>query len=143
MKRLDFFKEMGEGFFQTVRSVYEPFIERDIEKFENASDMALGITWIPLMNVSDMNTNFEMKFFKGKAIIMVNHGTNMQAWNGICPACSHIITVSALYSCGKCLNCQKEFNFKTNTGELQLQALPLRKKDQIYQIGFVKGDFHA
>ncbi|WHX98981.1 hypothetical protein [Neobacillus sp. DY30] len=143
MKRLDFFKEMGNDLFQTVKSVYKPFIKDDIEKFENAADKVLGITWVPLMNVFDMNTNLEMKFFQGKAIIIVNHDTNIQAWNGICPVCSHIITVSALYSSGKCLNCQKEFNFKTNTGELQVTQMPLRKRNQIYQIGIVKGDFHA
>jgi hypothetical protein len=143
MKRLDFFKELGEGLFQTVKSVYDPFIEDDIEKFEHAADKALGLTWIPLMNVADMNTNLEMKFFQGKAIIIVNHGTNMQAWNGICPVCSHIITISTLYLSGKCLNCQKEFNFKTNIGELQLKPLPLKKRNQMYQVGFLKGDFYA
>ena len=143
MKRLDFFKEMGGSLFQTVKSVYEPFIQGDIEKIETAADKALGITWIHLMEETEISSQLEMKFFQGKAIIIVNYGTNMQAWNGICPVCSHIITVSTLYQSGKCLNCQKEFNFETNTGELQLQALPIRKKDQIYQIGFVKGDFHA
>ncbi|MEH7251209.1 hypothetical protein V7111_03700 [Neobacillus niacini] len=143
MKRLDFFKEMGGGFFQTVKSVYEPFIQGDLEKIESAADRALGLTWVPVMNETEMTSNFEMKFFQGKAIIFVRHETNMQAWNGICPVCSQIITVSTLYSSGKCLNCQKEFNFKTHTGELPLTPLPLKKRDRIYQVGFMKGDFHA
>ena len=42
MKRLDFFKEMGDGLFQTVKSVYEPFIQGDLEKIESAADRALG-----------------------------------------------------------------------------------------------------
>ena len=143
MKRLDFFKEMGDGLFQTVKSVYEPFIQGDLEKIEGAADRALGITWVPVMKETEMTSNLEMKFFQGKAIIFVRHETNMQAWNGICPVCSHIITLSTLYSSGKCLNCQKEFNFKSNTGELPLTSLPVKKKDQIYYIGFLKGDFHA
>ncbi|MEH7245227.1 hypothetical protein V7114_00410 [Neobacillus niacini] len=143
MKRLDFFKEMGDGFFQTVKSVYEPFIQDDLEKIEGAADRALGITWVPVLKETEMTSSLEMKFFQGKAMIFVFHETNMQAWNGICPVCSHIITLSTLYSSGKCLNCQKEFNFKSNTGDLPLLPLPLKKKDQIYHIGFLKGDFHA
>lgn len=143
MKRFDFFKEMGVSLFQTVKSAYEPFIEGDLEKIETAAERALGIIWIPLMKETDITTNLEMKFFQGKAIVVVRQEPNMQAWNGICPVCSYIITLSTLYSSGKCLNCQKEFNFKENNGDLQLQSLPLRKKDQIYQIGFVKGDFNA
>jgi hypothetical protein len=143
MKRLDFFKELGDGVFQIVKSVYEPFIQGDLEKLEGAVDRALGITWIPFMKESDWISDLEMKYFHGKAVILVRHGVNMQAWNGICPVCSQIITLSTLYSSGKCLNCQKEFNFKTNTGELRLTSLPFRKRDQIYQIGFAKGDFHA
>lgn len=143
MKRLDFFKEMGEGFFQTVKSVYEPFIQGDIEKIESAADKALGITWIPFLKESEWTSDLEMKFFNGKAVILARQGSNMQAWNGICPVCSQIITVTTLYSSGKCLNCQKEFDFMRNSGELPLTPLPLRKRDQIYQIGFARGDFHA
>ncbi|SDL91439.1 hypothetical protein [Bacillus sp. OK048] len=143
MKRLDFFKEMGGGLFQTVKSVYEPFIQGDLEKIESAADRALGLTWVPVMNETELRSNLEMKFFQGKAIIFVRHEANMQAWNGICPVCSQIITVSTLYSSGKCLNCQKEFNFKTHTGELLLTPLPLKKRDRNYQVGFMKGDFHA
>lgn len=143
MKRLDFLKEMGDGLFQTVKSVYEPFIQRDLEKIEGAADRVLGITWIPLMKETEWISGLEMKFFQGKAVILVRQGMNIQAWNGICPVCSHIIILSTLYSSGKCLNCQKEFDFKTNTGELHLASLPLRKRDQIYLIGFEKGDFHA
>jgi hypothetical protein len=143
MKRLDFFKEMRESIFQTVKSVYEPFIQGDLETLEGAADRALGITWIPLMREREWTSDLEIKFLQGQAVILVRDGVNMQAWNGICPVCSQIITLSTLYSSGKCLNCQKEFNFKTNTGELRLSSLSMRKRDQTYQIGFAKGDFHA
>lgn len=143
MKRFEFFKEMGEGIFKTVKAVYEPFIHEDLEKLEGAADNALGIAWIPIMRESEWIGDLEIKFSQGKAVILERHGVNIQAWNGICPVCSQIITLSPLYSSGKCLNCQKEFNFKTNDGELRLTPLPVRKRDEIYQIGFTKGDFHA
>ncbi|WP_342432001.1 hypothetical protein [Neobacillus sp. FSL H8-0543] len=143
MKRLDFFKEMGGSLFQTVKSVYEPFIQGDLEKIELVTDRSLGISWIPLMSDTEMLPVLELKFIAGRPVIVAMKDSNMQAWNGICPVCSYIITVSTLYSTVKCLNCQKEYNFKTNNGDLQLKSLPVRKRDQAYQIGVVKGDFHA
>ncbi|MEH7075454.1 hypothetical protein [Neobacillus drentensis] len=147
MKRGDFLKEMAGSLFQTVKSVYEPFIHEDFEKVEAAADRALGITWLPLEKEQDGNHDLEMKFIAGKPIIVVRNGTNMQAMNGVCPVCSTIIIVTTLYSSGKCLNCQKEFNFKTQTGELLLETYPLKSKENTVYIGFQKqkklGEQHA
>jgi hypothetical protein len=147
MRRGDFFKEMGNSLFQTVKSVYEPFIHEDLEKVEKAADRALGITWLPLMKENELSTDLEMKFYVGKAIIVSRNGTNMQVMDGVCPVCSNIIILTTLYSTGKCLNCQKEFNFRTQTGELQLESLPIKRKDGMYFIGFQRhmkqGEHHA
>lgn len=139
MRRGDFLKELGSSLFETVKSVYEPFLKDDLEKVEDAADRVLGITWVPVMTESEFSPKVEMKFVKGKPIIMAEYGTNMQAVDGICPVCSHIITLSTLYSSGKCLNCQKEFNFKTQTGELQLKTLPIKHKDHMYYVGYAMG----
>ncbi|MDP4083548.1 MAG: hypothetical protein Q8934_02925 [Bacillota bacterium] len=138
MKRGDFIKEMGNSLFQTVKSVYEPFLKEDLEKVEVVTDLALGITWLPLMTKSETSQNVEMKFVNGKPIIVSMNESNMQAMSGICPVCSNIIIVTALYSSGKCLNCEKEYNFKTNEGELQLESFPIKTKDQMYFVGFQK-----
>jgi hypothetical protein len=138
MRRSDFLRELGNSLFETVKSVYEPFLKNDLEKVEEAADRVLGITWVPLITESEYFSELEMKFVKGMPIIMARYGTNMQAVHGICPVCSHIITLSSLYARGKCLNCQKEFNFKTHSGELQLNPLPIKRKDHTYYVGIAK-----
>ncbi|MGG3561457.1 hypothetical protein ABES03_07605 [Neobacillus rhizosphaerae] len=138
MRRGDFIKEMGSSLFQTVKSVYEPFISEDLEKVESAADRALGITWIPFIKEIELDSELEMKFIRGKPVIVTRNGTNMQAMDGVCPVCSNIIILTTLYSSGKCLNCQKEFNFKSHSGELQLASFPIKRKEDIYYIGFQK-----
>jgi hypothetical protein len=143
MKRLEFFKAMGDSLYQTVKTVYDPCIQSDIDKLEGAADLALGVVWIPIMKEAENADCLEMKFFQGKAILLVRQKSNMQAWNGICPVCSNLITLTTLYLSGKCLNCQKEYNFKTNTGDLQLRPIPIRRKKQMIEIAHMKGDYHA
>jgi hypothetical protein len=143
MKRHEFFKELGDSLYQTVKTVYDPFVQSDIDKLEEAADLALGLVWIPIMKEAENADHLEMKFFQGKAIIIVRQESNMQAWNGICPVCSNIITLTTLYLSGKCLNCRKEYNFKTNTGDLQLRPLPIRRKKHMIEIAHMKGDDHA
>ncbi|MEH7299852.1 hypothetical protein [Neobacillus drentensis] len=138
MRRGDFIKEMGSSLFQTVKSVYEPFISEDLEKVESAADRALGIRWVPVIKESEPFSELELKFIGGKPVIVVRNGTNMQAMDGVCPVCSNIIILTTLYSSGKCLNCQKEYNFKTQSGELQLASFPIKRKEDIYYIGFQK-----
>ena len=147
MRRGDFLREMAGSLFQTVKSVYEPFLSEDLEKVEVAADRALGITWFPLVKDNDRASELEMKFIGGKPVIVTRNGTNMQAMDGVCPVCSNIIIVTTLYSTGKCLNCQKEYNFKTHTGDLQLESYPIKIKDDTCLIGFQKhrkqGEKHA
>jgi hypothetical protein len=132
MRRSDFFKELGNSLFQTVK----PFIHDDLEKLEDAADRALGITWLPLLKEYEGYSELEMKFIGGKPVIVSRNGANMQAMDGVCPVCSNIIILTTLYSSGKCLNCQKEYNFKTQLGDLQLAELPIKRKEETYFIGF-------
>jgi hypothetical protein len=136
MNRSDFLKELSGSLFQTVKSVYEPFLHEDLVKVEEAADRALGITWLPLMKKYELDSDLEMKYIASKPIIVSHNGTNMQAMDGVCPVCSNIIILTALYSSGKCLNCQKEFNFKSHSGELKLVSYPVKVKDETYFIGF-------
>lgn len=136
MNRSGFLKELGGSLFETVKTVYEPFIHGDFEKVEEAADRALGITWRPLMKKYGVSSELEMKYIDGKPIVVSGYGTKIRALDGVCPVCSNIIIVTALYSSGKCLNCQKEFNFKTQSGELLLLSYPIKVKDDVYYIGF-------
>jgi hypothetical protein len=145
MKRMDFLKEMGASLFQTVKYAYEPFARDDLQKVEEAADRALGIKWLPLMQEDDSAPKLDTKFVDGKPVIVSNFDTNMRVMNGICPVCSNIIVVTTLYSTGKCLNCEKEYNFKTQQGDLQLEPLPIKVKDKTVFIGLQKklGGIHA
>lgn len=138
MRRGDFIREMAGSLFQTMKSVYEPIVSEDLEKVEVAADCALGITWHPFMQEQGTKHALELKFINGKPVIILSNGTNIRAMDGVCPVCSNIIIVTTLYSTGKCLNCQKEYNFKTQFGELKLQSYPIKCKDGIYFIGFQK-----
>jgi uncharacterized CHY-type Zn-finger protein len=138
VRRGDFLKEMAGSIFQTVKSLYEPLISDDLEKVEMAADRALGISWFPILNKYEGCTDLEMKFIAGKPVIVTRNGANMQARNGVCPVCSNIITLTTLYSTGKCLNCQKEYNFKTQIGDLELEFFPLKSKGDTWYIGFQK-----
>lgn len=147
MRRGDFLKEMAGSLFQTVKSVYEPFLSEDMEKIGNITDRALGISWLPFIKENEYFTDLEMKFIGGKPVIVTRNGANMQALDGVCPVCSNIIILTTLYSSGKCLNCQKEFNFKTQSGELHLESLPTKRKDGMHFIGIQRdkkqGEYHA
>ncbi|QCJ43177.1 hypothetical protein FAY30_15420 [Bacillus sp. S3] len=138
---------MAGSLFCTAKSVYEPFFHEDLEKMEAAADRAFGITWLPIIKKYEVIENPEMKFISGQPVIVTRNGTNMQAFDGVCPICSNIINLTALYSTGKCLNCQKEYNFKTHSGELQLKSYPCKQKNEMYYIGFHKhqkqGDGYA
>ena len=138
MRRVDFIREMTGSLFQTVKSVYEPFIGEDLEKVEIAADRVMGITWLPVIKEGDSSDDLEMKYIVGKPVIVARNGTNMQAFDGVCPVCSNIIIVTSLYSCGKCLNCQKEYNFKTFIGELKPKSYPIKKRNGTYFIGVQK-----
>jgi hypothetical protein len=137
MRRGDFLKEMAGSLFQTAKSVYEPFLSEDLEKVEVVADRVLGISWHPLMKKQEFGSVLEMKFISGKPVIVTRYGTNMQAIDGVCPVCSNIIVVTTLYSSGKCLNCQKVYNFETHSGELQLNSYPLKLVDDTFFIGFM------
>ncbi|WP_040208551.1 Rieske (2Fe-2S) protein [Neobacillus jeddahensis] len=137
MRRGDFLKEMAGSLFQTAKSVYEPFLSEDLEKVEVVADRVLGISWKPLMKKEEIGSDLEMKFISGRPVIVARYGTNMEAIDGVCPVCSNIIVVTTLYSSGKCLNCQKTYNFNTRSGELQLKSYPLKLVDDTVFIGFM------
>ncbi|WP_462411935.1 hypothetical protein [Neobacillus sp. Marseille-QA0830] len=147
MKRGEFFKELAGGLIYTIKSAYEPFLQDDLEKVETAADLILGIKWVPFISETETTAELEMKYLNGTPIIIAKQGTNIQAMNGVCPVCSNIIFLTALYSTGKCLNCQKEYNFKTNTGELKLEPLSIKLRNHIYYIGLQstkkQGGLHA
>lgn len=138
MKRIDFIKEMRNSIFQTVKYAYEPFFQEDVEKVGEAADRVLGVKWLPLMNIEESAPDLEMKYIEGRPIIISRYDTNMQVMNGICPVCSNIIMVTTLYSSGKCLNCEKEYNFKAQQGNLQLESLPVKVKDNMIYLGIYK-----
>lgn len=148
MNRKDFFKEMYTSLFQTVKYAYEPILNDDLQKVEAVVEQALGIKWLPIEKGEDtLFEKLELKYIEGIPIIVFLENTNIQAMYGFCPECSNIIHVTALYSTGKCFNCGKEYNFKTKQGELQLETLPVKKKERMFYIGLEKpkkpGGIHA
>ncbi|WP_242224595.1 hypothetical protein [Bacillus cereus group sp. BfR-BA-01380] len=136
MNRLDFFKEVAGSIFQTVKYVYEPFLKDDLKKVEEAADRALGITWVPVMKVDEMIIGPEVRFASGKAIIVFSHEEKPHAISGICPICSNLIQVRMYDHRATCTICDKDYDFKTLGGELFVQRLQIKRKDQMYVVGF-------
>ncbi|CAM3897140.1 hypothetical protein [Mesobacillus zeae] len=134
MKRLDFIREMQSSLFKTVRSVYEPFLAEDVEKLERAADKALGLQWHHACTSGELSSPIEQKFINGKPVILIKSEGNMRAFSGICPACSNLLILSTLYSSGKCVICEKDYNFLTGEGSLYLEEYPVREQDGSLQI---------
>ncbi|WP_416825327.1 Rieske 2Fe-2S domain-containing protein [Ectobacillus polymachus] len=135
MNRLDFLKEVAGSIFQTVKYVYEPFLKDDIEKVEEAADRALGITWVPVMKHDEMGNRPEVRYASGKPVIIFSHEEKLHAISGICPACSNLIQVRTYDHVATCMSCDKEYNLKTMDGELSVQSLQIKRKDQMYVVG--------
>jgi nitrite reductase/ring-hydroxylating ferredoxin subunit len=135
VKREDFFKEMKFGFFKTLKNVYEPFIEDDIEKLEKTTDQVFRIKWTSVCSKDYYLEKFNQFYINGKPIFIIGEEGNMKAYSGICPSCSTLLNFSVLYSTCKCMNCGKDYNFQNKNGELILLELPLALKKDGYFVG--------
>lgn len=139
MNRLDFLKEVAGSMIQTVKYVYEPFLSDDLKKIEEAADKALGITWVPIMKVGEMAGESEIHFISGKPVILYSQEGKVLAISGICPVCSNLIQVRGYDNVASCMHCEKEYHLKTGKGELAVTALQVKKKDQMYVVGYNNG----
>lgn len=135
MKREDFFKEMKKGFFNTLKSVYEPFIEEDLEKLEKTTDRILGVNWSFVCSEYYQFNNINQFYISGSPILITKEEGNVKAFSGICPSCSNLLHLSVLYSTCKCLNCGNDYNFQNKTGDLTLIEMPLALKTDGYYVG--------
>ncbi|MFD3450127.1 hypothetical protein ACFDTO_36735 [Microbacteriaceae bacterium 4G12] len=140
MNRLDFLKEMAGSLAQTVKYVYEPFLKDDLEKVEAAANRALGITWLPVVKVEEMNEKPELRFANGKPIIVFSHEEKPHAISGICPVCSSLIQVLTYDQMATCMICDQSYDFKKLDGALPVQKLQIKRKDQMYEVGLTDND---
>jgi hypothetical protein len=138
VKREQFFREMKSGLLETVKTVYQPFVEEDIQILEKTTDRLFGIKWVFVCNEQDQLELLNEFFLEGQPVIVIWMKGNMKAISGICPTCSNLLTLSFLYSTCKCLNCGNHHNFQNETGELKVKEFPVKKKDDAYYIGFSK-----
>lgn len=137
--RRDFLKEMKQGLFATLKTVYEPFVEDDLKKLEETTDRMLGIEWSFLCSDKQQQVEKLSQFYiNGKPIIVIHEQGNIQAVSGVCPECSTLLHLTPLFSTCKCLNCEKEYNFQTRTGTLTFTELPITKKNNDYYVGIKK-----
>ncbi|WP_147533690.1 hypothetical protein [Bacillus marasmi] len=135
MNRQDFLKEMRKGLFSTIRTVYEPFVDEELEKLEKTADSMLGIRWVFVCQKDTEFTKVNEYFIHGKPIYIIQMNGNMRAMSGICPSCSNLLNLSNLLLTCKCLNCEKDYNFQTNIGNLDITELPLIEKSDGYYVG--------
>ncbi|WP_139187787.1 hypothetical protein [Bacillus tuaregi] len=148
MNRLDFLKEMKTGFLKTVNAVYEPILEDDIVKMNQAADQLLGVEWSFLMNEQPMAEGLEQKFVKGQPVIVMHKAKTLYAYSGVCPACSQLLHISMQEKICKCLNCEKHLSIenKEEFDSLILKEYPLKKKKDGYYIALknrVQDDSYA
>lgn len=134
MKRNEFLKEMSSSFGKTLKGIWQPMIEEDVVKLTNAAHQIMGVKWHYLCRNADLQAGIEQKFISGKPILVIkNQDGNVQTLSGICSVCSNLLIYTALYSTGKCLICEKEYNFNQQQGTLIYTELPLKyDQDKIY-----------
>lgn len=135
MNRQDFFKELSKGLFSTIKTIYEPFIDEDIEKIDKTADVMLGIRWEFVCRKDAEFEKVNEYFINGKPIYIIQTNGNMRAISGICPSCSNLLNLSNLLLTCKCFNCSKDYNFQTDFGSLAFDELPLMEKSDGYYVG--------
>ncbi|WP_210365062.1 hypothetical protein [Bacillus sp. REN3] len=135
MKRTEFFKEMKNGFGETLRAICSPVIEEDFEKLSLAADRAMRIRWHYLSEENDLKEGVEQRFISGQPILVLVDERNMQAISGICPVCSNLLAFTPLYATGKCLICEKEYNFGAKKGSLVYTELPTKFENGKVYVG--------
>jgi nitrite reductase/ring-hydroxylating ferredoxin subunit len=138
VNRGEFFKEMKKGFMNTLKTLYEPLIDDDLEVLEKTTDRLLGIQWAFVCRPDYPFEKLNEFYIDGKPIFIVQNSGNMRAISGICPSCSNLLNLSVLLLTCKCFNCGKEYNFHTETGDLILWEHPLIKKNDGYYAGLNK-----
>lgn len=140
MNRLDFFKEMKNGLLKTAASIYEPFMEEDIEKIHRVSDQMLGLKWYFLADEISETNKIEQKRINGRPYLIVHRDKQLHAFSGICACCSQLLIIAAANAVCKCLTCDKEVHLISNDknkSEIILEYPVQRKKDGYY-IGLKK-----
>lgn len=134
MKRTEFLKVMSSSLGNTLKGICQPLIEEDVIKLADAAYQVLGVKWHFLCEITDLQAGIEQRFISGKPILVIkNQNGNVQTLSGICSVCSNFLVYSPLYSIGKCLICEKEYNFNHQNGTLDYTELPLKyDRNKIY-----------
>jgi len=138
LNRLEFFKEMRKSFRDTLKAIYMPLIEEDLDKLEKVTEHVLELKWYSLGYIWSFTSKIEYRYINGIPVIIVMEGESVQVFSGICPACSNLFVVSTLYSTSKCMKCEREYDFKSKNGDLILEELLMKsEKDELF-VGFQK-----
>jgi hypothetical protein len=133
LKRSEFLKEMSSSLGKTLKALYGPSVEEKADKLGNAADKFLRISWHYLIEMDGLKEGIEQRFFLDRPILIVYRERDVQVICGICPVCSNLLAFSSLYATGKCLICEKEYNFQTKLGNLEYKELPIKmEKGKIY-----------
>lgn len=138
MNRENFFKEISKGFLSTFKTVLEPIIEDELDTIEKTTDRLLGIQWMFLCQTDYPFEKMNQFYVQNKSLFVIQEQGNMRAFSGICPSCSNLFNLTPLLLTCKCFNCEKDYNFQTNSGELTFIELPITKEKDGYYVG-IKG----
>ncbi|WP_019241707.1 MULTISPECIES: hypothetical protein [Bacillus] len=117
MKRSAFLKELKTSLFDTVKYVYEPFLEDDIKKIKKSTDRLLNIEWIHIAKNAAELMDYQQMMILKKPFFFVRVNGKMRAFSGICPTCSNLLNVSSMQKTCKCLMCEKTVHFHKNEEE--------------------------
>lgn len=151
MNRENFFKEMGKGFINTLKTVFEPIIEEELDSIDRTTNRFLGIQWLFLCRADYTFEKMNQFYVQNHSIFVIQKQGNMRAFSGSCPSCSNLLHLTPLLLTCKCFNCEKDYNFQTNNGELTFIELLIKKEEDGYYVGLktssnmqsIKGDSHA
>lgn len=142
VNRLRFFSEMKKGFLDTVKAVSKPLIEEKMEQFDRAADSLLQIKWISLSDDITLSGRVIQQYVDGTPVIIFHANEEIQAASTICPVCTNLFYFSESTLQLKCFSCEKSYSLVKGEGDLHVQFLPLRKRNNRYEIGIEDSNKH-
>ncbi|MBB6444592.1 putative RNA-binding Zn-ribbon protein involved in translation (DUF1610 family) [Bacillus benzoevorans] len=131
---------MKVGLWKTAASIYEPFMDGDIEKVHRVSDQLFGVKWYFLTNEISETGRIVQKRINGRPYIIVHQERQLKVFSGICASCSQLLFISAANAACKCFTCGEEVilsNHDSFNSKIILECPVKREKDGYY-IGLKK-----
>ncbi|MCI1858591.1 MAG: Rieske (2Fe-2S) protein [Sporolactobacillus sp.] len=133
MNRREFFQSLVKDLTDTGREIAAPFIESDIKKIEQATDMLQGIEWHRL---DPPVPGYQEQFIGGRLISLFAAADDLRACSKACPNCRGILQWHAYARQLVCSGCGQAWKIAADSG---LTFYSLKKADDVWWVALPAG----